>query len=113
MKKLNLSGVFIVGMALVIGSSGCHRHPSGLTPIPGSEAVAQNNEVPPGAPVAPDGSVNSTPGAISENHGVWDNLFNGAHNENREKFQADTVYFDFDRATIKASEESKLQDVAS
>ena len=38
---------------------------------------------------------------------------NGPHNEDREKFKADTIYFDFDRANIKASEESKLQEVAT
>ncbi len=45
--------------------------------------------------------------------GKWGELFNGVHNEDRDKFKADTVYFDFDKATIKASEEGKLQDVAS
>ncbi len=40
-------------------------------------------------------------------------MFDGAHNEDRDKFKADTLYFDFDSATIKASEESKLTDLAN
>ena len=39
--------------------------------------------------------------------GKWGELFNGVHNEDRDKFKADTVYFDFDKATIKASEEGQ------
>jgi peptidoglycan-associated lipoprotein len=51
------------------------------------------------------------PLAMSES-GKWPDLFNTG-NQDRTKFQADTVYFEFDRATVKSSEESKLQDVAS
>jgi peptidoglycan-associated lipoprotein len=40
-------------------------------------------------------------------------LFDGAHTEDRDKFKADTVYFDFDSSTIKESEGAKLQDLAS
>jgi peptidoglycan-associated lipoprotein len=43
----------------------------------------------------------------------YSRLWNGQGKEDREKFSADTVYFDFDSATIKPSEESKLQDIAS
>ena len=45
-------------------------------------------------------------------NGKWGALFKGPHDENHDKFKDDTVYFDFDKATIKASEESKLQHVA-
>jgi len=50
---------------------------------------------------------------IPLSNGDYTPLFNGAHDEDRDKFKADTVYFDFDSATIKASEESKLQDLAN
>jgi len=33
-------------------------------------------------------------------------------NQNRERFAANTVYFEFDRATIKPGETSKIEDVA-
>jgi peptidoglycan-associated lipoprotein len=112
MKKLNLFNVFIVSIAMLAG--GCHRNPS-LTPIPGIEGPSAPTipTTSPGGTLPSDNSANSTPTGISEGHGVWDNLFNGPHGEDRTKFAADTVYFDFDRATIKASEESKLQDVAN
>jgi peptidoglycan-associated lipoprotein len=46
-------------------------------------------------------------------YGAFDNLFSGPHNEDRDKFKGDTVYFDFDSAVIKPSEEAKLQDLAA
>jgi peptidoglycan-associated lipoprotein len=46
-------------------------------------------------------------------YGAYSNLFNGLHNEDREKFKADTVYFDFDSSTIKPSEQGKLNNVAA
>jgi peptidoglycan-associated lipoprotein len=113
MKKLNLFSVFIVSIALL--ASGCHRRPSSLTPIPivpgpsgpgsGNTGVGPGEAVPAAPAVTPEG--------IALGNGKYTDLLNGPHNEDRETFKADTIYFDFDRATIKASEESKLQDVAN
>jgi peptidoglycan-associated lipoprotein len=115
MKKLNLLSVFIVSTALLAGS-GCHRKPSGLTPIPGMIPSGETNPggVPPGGTAGPGEPVQgTTPEGIAEKYGKYGDLFNGPHNENREKFAADTVHFDFDQATIKAEDESKLQEVAA
>ena len=46
-------------------------------------------------------------------NGEYAQLFDGPHNEDHDKFKADTVLFDFDSSTIKPSEESKLQDLAN
>jgi peptidoglycan-associated lipoprotein len=52
-------------------------------------------------------------GTFPEGYGAFDKLFAGPHNEDRDKFKGDTVYFDFDSAVIKPSEEAKLQDLAA
>ncbi len=117
MKNLNLFGVFIVSTALL--ASGCHRKPGSITPIPDNiqrPAGETTGGVGSGAPLPGETPVTTTtpPEGIPMNYaGKWGELFNGVHNEDRDKFKADTVYFDFDKATIKASEEGKLQDVAS
>jgi outer membrane protein OmpA-like peptidoglycan-associated protein len=56
-------------------------------------------------------SANGEPIALSQ--GDYAPLFTGPHGEDREAFKADTITFDFDSATIKASEEPKLQDLAN
>ena len=50
---------------------------------------------------------------IAENtNGPWAGVI-ANNNEDREKFKADTVYFDFDSATIKKNENQKLEEVAN
>jgi peptidoglycan-associated lipoprotein len=117
MKNLSLFGVFIVTTALL--ASGCHRKPTSLTPIPGMEhQQGQNEGVGSGTAMPGEGGVTSTPanhgeGIAMSANGKFADLLNGPHNEDREKFKADTVYFDFDKSSVKASEEGKLQDVAT
>jgi peptidoglycan-associated lipoprotein len=121
MKNLNLFRVLVVSAALVIGVTACHHKPSSITPIPGSEGPigpvptstgpGASGTVPGETAVSP---VTETMTGIPENgNGKYDSVINGPHNEDREIFKNDTVYFDFDSATIKASEGSKLQDVAT
>jgi len=109
-----------MSVALLAGSSGCHRKPTGLTPIPYGErppgGVGENQNVPSATPMPSENPVVSTsgPGGIPVDYtnGKWAQvLANGTPDRN--KFSADTVYFDFDKATVKSSEESKLQDVAA
>jgi peptidoglycan-associated lipoprotein len=111
MKKINLFGVLIVSITFL--TSGCHRKPSSLTPIPGVEPPPQAPQstegVGSGAPLPTEPPATGIPIA----YGKFTDLLNGVHNEDRDKFKADTVYFDFDKATIKKSQEDKLQDVAA
>jgi peptidoglycan-associated lipoprotein len=119
MKNLNLFGAFILTAALL--TSGCHRKPSSLTPIPpvteppaasstGNSGVGSGTAIPTTEPPVTT-TVPST--GIPLSYGKYSDLLNGVHNEDRDKFKADTVYFDFDRANVKASEESKLQEIAA
>jgi peptidoglycan-associated lipoprotein len=115
MKNLNVFGILILGTALL--AAGCHRKPASLTPIPGMEAPpqpqTQTGGVGTGMAVTPEAPTTATP----ENPtGIALNpvaLLNGPHDEDRDKFKADTVYFEFDKSAIKPSEEGKLQDVAN
>jgi peptidoglycan-associated lipoprotein len=115
MKKLSLFGVVVLSIAML--ASGCHRKPTRETPIPGINPPPgqENNNPPPGGafnPEPPVTTVQPNPTGYPEGNGRWAPLFENGRKD-RDKFAADTVYFDFDRSTIKASEESKLQEVAS
>jgi len=48
----------------------------------------------------------------SEEHGRWASVITN-HNEDATILKADTVYFDLDSATIKKTEDKKLEDVAA
>ncbi len=119
MKNAKLFGMFCLSMALAAGMTGC-KHRGIVTPIPnlGERPQAQQPSPPPSSPgpgigITPQPAPSVTPEPIALDPGVYGKLFNGEHNEDREKFKADTIYFEFDSATIKASEQSKLQDLAT
>jgi peptidoglycan-associated lipoprotein len=117
MKNANLIGSFLLSMALAVSLTGCKHHPPMTTPIP------DDSGGPPKAgtktPASPDnGGVAGTPAPangepIPLSNGDYAPLFEGAHNEDRDKFKADTIYFDFDSSTVKESEAAKLQDLAN
>lgn len=104
--------------ALLAGMTGC-RHPKTMvTPIPNSGGppqpppVTENNPSPGNLALNPNPPlVNSEPIPLAT--GAYTPLFEGPHNEDRDKFKDDTIHFDFDSSVIKSSEESKLQDLAN
>jgi peptidoglycan-associated lipoprotein len=114
MKNANLIAMFFLSGALAAGMTGCkHRSPNTLN-IPDNGGPPSTSAQP--GPGVGEATANPNPTftePIALDNGAYAPLFNGPHNEDREKFQADTIYFDFDSSTIKASEESKLQEVAN
>jgi peptidoglycan-associated lipoprotein len=116
MKNANLIGMFFLSMALATGLTGC-KHKSYLTEIPSNGGPPQGGAtttLPPGpgvgepAPTSPP----VTGSNIPLGNGQYASTFDTG-NKDPEKFKADTIYFDFDSSSVKASEQSKLQDVAS
>ncbi|HEX3717137.1 MAG TPA: OmpA family protein [Verrucomicrobiae bacterium] len=100
--------------------TGCHRHPQGVTQIPDYTQHPTpgvnpgDNNTPGGVAIPNTPGPTATPEGTPESYGAkYGPLLDGPHNEDREKFKEDTVYFDFDSATIKSSEESKLTDLAN
>jgi peptidoglycan-associated lipoprotein len=119
MKKANLIGMFLLSAVLASGVAGCVHKPWPITEIPNSGGPPKqtgnaggDNNVTPGNPVITPTPPVGIPDAIPLGNGPYANtLANG--DKDREKFKADTIYFDFDSATIKPSENSKLQELAN
>jgi peptidoglycan-associated lipoprotein len=115
MKNANLIGTFLLSIAMAAGVTGC-KHQTMVTPIPntgGPPSPSSAAPAPgPGIGEVPPATPPVTQESIPLDNGKYASLFSGDHNEDREKFKADIIYFDLDSSTIKASEESKLQEVA-
>ncbi len=121
MKRSIFVNVVVLGLVLSIGGLGCKRGNKQITPIPGTSAqilnppptTFSNPPVGPGTGVNPGGIPGSQNLAATTNGiplaGLTD--FEGRP-ANREVFKAYTVYFEFDRSTVKPSEMSKVQAVA-
>jgi peptidoglycan-associated lipoprotein len=113
-KLLNL---LVVVLALSLGVVGCTPKKGPVTPIPAAQTKALGgNETFPrepaiGNPLPPDQPTTVKPGPDGgfplEGRFDPDKM-----NQDRQRLAANTVYFEFDRATIKPSETSKIEDVA-
>jgi peptidoglycan-associated lipoprotein len=114
MKNANLIGKLLFTMTLAATLTGCKHRPPMTTNIPESGTRPQAGS---GGTTPDNGGVTSTTPAsgtdIPLSNGNYTTLFNGGGVEDATKFAADTIYFDFDSSTIKASEESKLQELAN
>jgi len=117
MKRSIYLNLLTVALLLCAGTAGCKPKPKNPTPIPtGKTGVQPENGQPFGPeivrPLPPptdatgvatrDTSAGIPPAGINRENYTAD----------REAFAANTVYFDLDRATVKPSEQSKIEAVA-
>ncbi|MDB6020407.1 MAG: Minor outer membrane protein Omp16 [Pedosphaera sp.] len=111
MKLKNLLNLMVLGTALTMTAVGC-KHPQGLTPLPGSRSkVNDDSRLGQAMPIDTGNSVKSAQGAdggfpLGPGHTGW-------NADPSSPLQAQTIYFDYDKASIKSAEQSKLQDVAN
>jgi peptidoglycan-associated lipoprotein len=130
MKRSNF--VLIAALALVL-STGCHRSPKGVTPI------SQPNGTMPAARTAPPimpstnpalnrgnqigledpnssriNPIDTTPPKITSS-GIEGADISGRDNmiPDREAFSSQTIHFDYDRASVKSTDRSKVEAVAA
>jgi peptidoglycan-associated lipoprotein len=96
---------------LALGATGCKRTPKDITPISGRKPGAIQNPDP-NAQIK-DGNVLPTgteTGPIPTSLGGPFNPDN--FNQDRTIFASDTVYFDFDRHSVRKGEQAKVENVA-
>ncbi len=121
MKRSLIFNFILLGLVLAIGATGCrHKVQKGVTSIPGQKGGGVKDpgdidktpvdttgggiKVPPEVPTVTTGKTLDTdlPNA--------DLLFGMI--PDAAKFKANTAYFDYDRAVVKASERVKIEEVA-
>ena len=98
-KRLSIA---LIGVAVLL--AGCPKKPD--RPDPSATLIGQG----------PGGMVNPTDLGPMADTGLEQRAYTGADRyleENLERGVLPTIYFDLDRSTIKASEQAKLQQVAS
>ena len=124
--KLNLLSNLFLAAVLASGAFGCKKKMDRVTPLPGYGAGSTTiKDVGPGTglgnglanngngtgtgtdvtganvPKNPDGTLPQTGTRVLD-----------GREQNRDKYHAQTVYFEFDRANVKAGEAAKVQQVA-
>lgn len=98
-------------MAVALVGSGCNKRLQKTTPLPGYAQTA------PGGderlkPIDPGLNANPNRDTIG-NVGLGEKDLTKFQPSAEQPFKGDTVYFDFDKATIKSSETQKLDSIAS
>ncbi len=118
MKLNNLFNLLFLGSALLIATSGCKKHPYGVTNLPNGQTrnpVADAGPIPSSVPIAPPidtstSGLTSTPtttggGTLGPGHPGWA--------EDHEALKNNSIHFDFDKSAIKTGDQSKLEDIAA
>ncbi|WCJ59059.1 peptidoglycan-associated lipoprotein Pal [Fontisphaera persica] len=120
MNRLTASIWLSLGLALIVLlGEGCRRRPTALTYIPGHSRSVTNELAglmdDAGRAAQPPGSTGTglKPGATDVGSiPLPDRSRRENMNEDREYFKNQTVYFDFDKSAVRASERGKVQAVA-
>jgi peptidoglycan-associated lipoprotein len=115
MKKSTL--IQTLGLVTLIGITGCKHKGVGVTEIPGmNRPAATGPGIDGGEKLPTPHELTSTPTGIgfpTDASNPYAATWNNPHDEDRQKFAADTVHFDTDSASIKAGDRSKLDEVAN
>ncbi len=118
MKRSFLVQLLVLGTVVSLFGTGCKHKAVGTTPIPGRQTTIANPG--PQTPTNPGigGLGNQNPGETNlKTSPEGTELGSRDRFEDRpvdyKPFEADVVYFDFDRSTIRPSERSKIEDVAT
>ncbi len=105
--------MMMLGLVLTFATVGCKKKPYGTTPIPGLThnpgGGNLDNQPPIGTqpPIDMNTNISSTGGIpLGQGHEGWTA-------DPSDPLKAQTVYFDYDKSAIKASEQGKLEDVAA
>ncbi len=114
MNRTKFFNLFVIALVLSLGVVGCQRKPKAPTPIVGMKG----NPGGPGDTFGKESPATQLPAEPPTNIKPGEQIPLVARNLNDfipdpGRFAANTVYFDFDRATIKPSETSKIDEVVS
>ena len=112
MKSAKLLNFLVASMLLATFATGCKKNPKNITNIPGRNITLQD----PNATGRIDGNRLGDPNAraIDLNNPSGSEIAPAAEGtQDAEALAAQTIYFDFDRSAIRASEQPKIDAVAT
>jgi peptidoglycan-associated lipoprotein len=111
--RLKIFSTLILAAVFAAGMTGCKKKMDRVTPLPGYGKGSTIRDPGAGSGITPGADPNA--GIVRGAEGQIP--LTGARSiegrpQDREKYRAQTLYFDFDRANVRAGEASKVQQVA-
>ncbi|MDB6064800.1 MAG: Minor outer membrane protein Omp16 [Pedosphaera sp.] len=116
MKLTKIFNLMMLGLVLTFTAVGCRHNPGMITQIPGRQtALGQPPGIPSGDrfPVDNNNNTRGTDTAGKDQSIPLGGKDHTGWSENHDALKQQTVYFEFDKSSIKSSEGSKLDEVAS
>jgi len=117
MKSLKLVTIITIGLIACFAATGCKKKPSRLTPLPGQGVSGQGTDTTTsGIGTGTNTALTGAESGLKPNELGVTPASSGSiegRPQDREKWKNQTVYFDFDRSVVKASETAKIDTVAS
>jgi peptidoglycan-associated lipoprotein len=114
MIRFNFTSSATLALALLVAATGCKHRDASITPIggkiggpvkpPGPTGLIPGN----GNTLPPESVTPVTPGNLAPRPDNWD-----TRNQNRNKFQEQTIHFALDKAAIQNADKARLDVVAS
>jgi len=116
--RLRTLSTLLLAAAVAAGAVGCKKKMDRVTPLPGYGAGATIRDPGAGSGLAPGSTLPPTDPNAGIVRGAEGQIPLSTRSiegrpQDREKYRAQTVSFDFDRANVKSSEASKVQEVAN
>lgn len=114
MKHTRLLALLAAALCLSMAASGCRKKPQGVVPLPKPSAPPVTGAETPTGPVLPptvpiDTSQRTTATTTVPETGIPPAAGDfSRYREDRERFKAETVYFDFDKSNIRPDQRHKL-----
>lgn len=110
MKAISFVRLSVVALVLCVAATGCRKRPERVTPIPGLGAGKIGDKMTGPLDVTNPVTPGNNPGA--ENIPLGGDLAGWVPSA-EQPFRGDTIYFDFDKAVVKAGEVAKVERVAT
>ena len=116
--RLNSLSTLLLTVVIATGVVGCKKKMDRVTPLPGYGGSAKIGDAPPGGLTGGNtvpggnniGGTGTGPGDVIPQTG---NRSIDGRPQDRTKYAPQTVYFEYDRSNVKASEAAKVQEVAA
>jgi peptidoglycan-associated lipoprotein len=126
MKCTNTATLFVVALVLYSSAVGCHKKVQGTTPLPGATRAGVGTDATPTRPIEPaqppinvDAGTRGQPlqppvtTTTTPPGGLPPTDLRNWVEDSEQPFKEDTIYFDYDKSTIKSSQTAKLDRIAA
>lgn len=112
MKLTDFTKLLLLTLIVTLASTGCRKKPGTITPLPNGSRTGPITDADQGRPLPATPDTGTSTSTTSTGYPANDPSIRQNWPRDHEIFKSDTVHFDYDQSTVRASERSKISHVA-